>query len=164
MGAIEQHGKPCARILDERFRDGREQRVLVFETEIDRTHRAAGFLCDIGQARAVITLFRKHGLGRLQQALARGGECPAFRDRFPVAACLGHAGVLNLNSNSDYDGAARPSMRPSQEKPMSAVVPTPPQIQRLIEKGPDGPIVMVNLLKYRKKAAYESGRPEAKEN
>jgi uncharacterized protein (DUF1330 family) len=47
---------------------------------------------------------------------------------------------------------------------MSAVVPTPQQIQRLIDKGPDGPIVMVNLLKYRKTAAYESGRPEAKEN
>ncbi len=47
---------------------------------------------------------------------------------------------------------------------MSSVVPTPQQIQRLIEKGPDGPIVMVNLLKFRKKAAYGPERPEAKEN
>ena len=34
----------------------------------------------------------------------------------------------------------------------------------MIERGPDGPIVMVNLLKYRSKAAYEPDRPEAKEN
>lgn len=47
---------------------------------------------------------------------------------------------------------------------MSAIVPTPTQINRLAERGPDGPIVMVNLLKYRQRAAYEPGRPEAKEN
>jgi len=29
----------------------------------------------------------------------------------------------------------------------------------MIERGPDGPIVMVNLLKYRSKAAYEPDRP-----
>ncbi len=34
----------------------------------------------------------------------------------------------------------------------------------MMEKGPEGPMVMVNLLKYRKKAAYESGRKEAAEN
>jgi uncharacterized protein (DUF1330 family) len=47
---------------------------------------------------------------------------------------------------------------------MSTVIPTPQQIQRLAEKGPEGPLVMVNLLKYKEKATYEPGRPEAKEN
>jgi len=45
-----------------------------------------------------------------------------------------------------------------------AVVPTRAQMQAMIEKGPDGPIVMVNLLKYRERAAYEPDRAEAKEN
>jgi len=47
---------------------------------------------------------------------------------------------------------------------MSANNPTPEQIQALIEKGPDGPIVMVNLLRYRDKADYPATKPEAKEN
>jgi uncharacterized protein (DUF1330 family) len=47
---------------------------------------------------------------------------------------------------------------------MSAIIPTPQQIERLVEKGPEGPIVMVNLLKYRAKAAYCPDRAEAKEN
>jgi uncharacterized protein (DUF1330 family) len=47
---------------------------------------------------------------------------------------------------------------------MSSVVPTPAQIQTMVEKGPQGPMVMVNLLKYRKKAAYEPDRTEAKDN
>ena len=47
---------------------------------------------------------------------------------------------------------------------MSAIIPTPQQIQRLLEKGPEGPIVMVNLLKYRAKAAYAPERAEAREN
>ncbi|MGD0192397.1 MAG: DUF1330 domain-containing protein [Rhizomicrobium sp.] len=47
---------------------------------------------------------------------------------------------------------------------MSPVIPTPRQIQRLVENGPEGPIVMVNLLKYRARAAYGPDRPEAKEN
>ncbi|MGA9796392.1 MAG: DUF1330 domain-containing protein [Rhizomicrobium sp.] len=47
---------------------------------------------------------------------------------------------------------------------MSSIVPTPKQIQTMAEKGPEGPMVMVNLLKYRKTAAYEAGRAEAKEN
>jgi uncharacterized protein (DUF1330 family) len=34
----------------------------------------------------------------------------------------------------------------------------------MAENGPTGPMVMVNLLKYRKKAAYESDHAEAKEN
>ena len=32
------------------------------------------------------------------------------------------------------------------------------QIERMMEPGPDGPIVMVNLLKFRDKAEYEDGR------
>jgi hypothetical protein len=47
---------------------------------------------------------------------------------------------------------------------MSAVIPTPQQIQRLLETGPEGPIVMVNLLKYRAKAVYAPERAESKEN
>ncbi len=44
------------------------------------------------------------------------------------------------------------------------IVPTSEQIQTMAEKGPEGPMVMVNLLKYRKKAAYEPDRAETKEN
>jgi len=47
---------------------------------------------------------------------------------------------------------------------MASVTPTPRQLQTMIESGPEGPIVMVNLLKYRSKAAYGADRPEAKEN
>jgi len=47
---------------------------------------------------------------------------------------------------------------------MSTNAPTPEQIQALIERGPDGPIVMVNLLKYSGKAHYPAGKPEAGEN
>ena len=47
---------------------------------------------------------------------------------------------------------------------MASVTPTPMQLQAMIETGPGGPIVMVNLLKYRSKAAYAADRPEAKEN
>jgi uncharacterized protein (DUF1330 family) len=45
-----------------------------------------------------------------------------------------------------------------------SVVPTPQQIQMMATEGPTGPMVMVNLLKYRAKAAYEAGHAEAKEN
>jgi uncharacterized protein (DUF1330 family) len=45
-----------------------------------------------------------------------------------------------------------------------SVNPTPAQIQAMMEKGPDGPIVMVNLLKYRARATYEPDRAEASEN
>jgi uncharacterized protein (DUF1330 family) len=39
------------------------------------------------------------------------------------------------------------------------VFPTDPaQMSRLLEKGPEGPIFMVNLLKFRDKAEYEDGR------
>lgn len=44
------------------------------------------------------------------------------------------------------------------------VVPTQKQIQTMMTQGPTGPMVMVNLLKYRAKAAYEADRKEAKEN
>jgi uncharacterized protein (DUF1330 family) len=47
---------------------------------------------------------------------------------------------------------------------MSSIVPMPRQIQTMMEKGPEGPMVMVNLLKYRAKAAYEADRAEAKQN
>jgi uncharacterized protein (DUF1330 family) len=47
---------------------------------------------------------------------------------------------------------------------MSSIVPTPKQIQTMAEKGPEGPMVMVNLLKYRAKTAYAPERAEAKEN
>jgi len=47
---------------------------------------------------------------------------------------------------------------------MPLVTPTPRQLQALMETGPEGPIVMVNLLKYRAKAAYAADRPEANEN
>jgi len=46
---------------------------------------------------------------------------------------------------------------------MPQIVPTSAQIKRLVEEGPGGPIVMVNLLKYRKNAAYAADRAEAKE-
>ncbi|HWA92284.1 MAG TPA: DUF1330 domain-containing protein [Rhizomicrobium sp.] len=46
----------------------------------------------------------------------------------------------------------------------AAVMPTPEQIFALTEKGPDGPIVMVNLLKYRRRARYEPDAKEAFEN
>lgn len=45
-----------------------------------------------------------------------------------------------------------------------AIVPSAEQIKALIEKGPKGPLVMVNLLKYRNRAAYAADRSEAKEN
>ncbi len=47
---------------------------------------------------------------------------------------------------------------------MNAVNPTPEQLRRMVSEGPDGAIVMVNLLKYRAKAAYPADRSEAKEN
>jgi uncharacterized protein (DUF1330 family) len=43
------------------------------------------------------------------------------------------------------------------------ISPTPAQLQAMMEKGPDGAIVMVNLLKYRGRADYEPGRAEAEE-
>jgi uncharacterized protein (DUF1330 family) len=47
---------------------------------------------------------------------------------------------------------------------MSSIVPTPEQIHAMTQSGPNGAIVMVNLLKYRNTAAYEPDRAEAKEN
>ena len=40
----------------------------------------------------------------------------------------------------------------------NAIVPTPEQIRELSEDGPDRPIYMVNLLKFKPKAEYEDGR------
>jgi uncharacterized protein (DUF1330 family) len=45
-----------------------------------------------------------------------------------------------------------------------SVNPTSDQLRAMQNEGPDGPIVMVNLLKYREKAAYAADRAEAKEN
>lgn len=47
---------------------------------------------------------------------------------------------------------------------MSSVNPTADQLRAMRDEGPDGPIVMVNLLKYREKAAYAADRAEVKEN
>lgn len=47
---------------------------------------------------------------------------------------------------------------------MSTVNPTPEQLRAMVDKGPDGAIVMVNLLKYREKAAYAADRAEARQN
>ncbi len=47
---------------------------------------------------------------------------------------------------------------------MSSIVPTPAQIQTMVQDGPEGPMVMVNLLKYRKDAAYQPDRAEAKDH
>ncbi|HVV64846.1 MAG TPA: DUF1330 domain-containing protein [Rhizomicrobium sp.] len=44
-----------------------------------------------------------------------------------------------------------------------AVMPTPTQMDKMISSGPEGAIVMVNLLKYRERAVYEPQRAEAKE-
>jgi len=46
----------------------------------------------------------------------------------------------------------------------AAILPTPAQMRAMAEAGPDGPIVMVNLLKYRDRAAYSTDRAEAKES
>lgn len=40
----------------------------------------------------------------------------------------------------------------------NAVYPDAAQIAAMQERGPDGPIVMVNLLKFREKAQYRDGR------
>ena len=42
---------------------------------------------------------------------------------------------------------------------INQLYPTGPgQIEKMMEPGPEGPIVMVNLLKFRDKAEYEDGR------
>lgn len=40
------------------------------------------------------------------------------------------------------------------------VHPDPDQLQALQQAGPDGPVVMLNLLKFRERAAYPDGRPD----
>jgi uncharacterized protein (DUF1330 family) len=44
------------------------------------------------------------------------------------------------------------------------VHPSEKQIQQMMEDGPTGPMVMVNLLKYRDRAAYAPDKPEAAKN
>jgi len=42
---------------------------------------------------------------------------------------------------------------------INEVMPSDPKrIEQMMEKGPDGPIFMVNLLKFKEKAEYEDGR------
>ena len=45
----------------------------------------------------------------------------------------------------------------------NTVMPTPDQLRALAETGPEGAIVMVNLLRYRERAAYGADLAEAKE-
>ena len=43
---------------------------------------------------------------------------------------------------------------------LNEVFPTDPErLKGMMEKGPDGPIFMVNLLKFKDKAEYDDGRP-----
>ena len=42
-----------------------------------------------------------------------------------------------------------------------SIDPTPDQVRALRDHGPEGPVVMVNLLKFRERAAYPPGTPEA---
>lgn len=45
-------------------------------------------------------------------------------------------------------------------KVLNEVFPTDPErLKGMMEKGPDGPIFMVNLLKFKDKAEYDDGRP-----
>lgn len=42
---------------------------------------------------------------------------------------------------------------------VNEVMPTSPErVEQMLEPGPDGPIFMVNLLKFKEKAEYEDGR------
>lgn len=43
----------------------------------------------------------------------------------------------------------------------NSVIPTQEQMDGFLAPGPDGPISMVNLLKFREKASYEDGRETA---
>ncbi len=43
-------------------------------------------------------------------------------------------------------------------KVANAVLPNEAQIKGFFEPGPDGPIFMVNLLKFKEQAEYEDGR------
>lgn len=47
---------------------------------------------------------------------------------------------------------------------MTTIQPTPAQAQAFMSRGPDDPVAMVNLLKFKDKATYEADRPEASEN
>jgi uncharacterized protein (DUF1330 family) len=44
-----------------------------------------------------------------------------------------------------------------------SVMPDADQVQALAEKGPEVPIVMVNLLEFRERAEYEPSQPEVRE-
>lgn len=42
-----------------------------------------------------------------------------------------------------------------------SIDPTADQVRALRDRGPEGPIVMVNLLKFRERAAYPAGTPDS---
>jgi uncharacterized protein (DUF1330 family) len=43
----------------------------------------------------------------------------------------------------------------------ASIDPTVEQVRRLRDTGPDGPVVMLNLLKFRDQASYPAGHPDA---
>lgn len=51
------------------------------------------------------------------------------------------------------------SFPPANHDP--AIDPTAEQVRQLRDHGPEGPIVMLNLLKFREVAAYPKGHPDA---
>lgn len=51
------------------------------------------------------------------------------------------------------------SFPPANHDP--SIDPTAAQVRALRDRGPDGPIVMLNLLKFRAQAAYPEGHPDA---
>ncbi|MFQ3667235.1 MAG: DUF1330 domain-containing protein [Sphingomonadaceae bacterium] len=51
------------------------------------------------------------------------------------------------------------SFPPANHDP--SIDPTAEQVRRLRDSGPDGPIVMLNLLKFRQRAAYPEGHPDS---
>ena len=59
---------------------------------------------------------------------------------------------------------ARQGQRFALPEGMMSVIPTTTQIQTMMNDGPKGPMVMVNLLKYREKADYAADCDEATQN
>ena len=89
-----------------------------------------------------------------------GGQGPAFGQHdgfFCQVLALGMVGLINLNCNSEYRAKA-PASNAEDGDERRVVVPSDgSRLQTHGRKRPQGPIVMVNLLKYREKAAYEAG-------
>ena len=51
------------------------------------------------------------------------------------------------------------TFRPANFNP--SIDPTADQVRALRDAGPDGPVVMLNLLKFREQANYPAGSPHA---